>query len=196
MGKPFAVIDTALAGLKRIAPFVAKDLRGAFIKDYAREALLSQGIRHDVQEVFYTQSHRGVVRAIHFQRVREQAKLIRVICGKVYDVAVDLRPDSATFGQWQGFLLNADAPESLYIPEHFGHGYLVLEDAIVSYNCAERFYGEYDDGIRWDDPDIAIDWPLAAHGIASPILSDKDKNLQSFAEFKQKLERSGVSDGK
>jgi dTDP-4-dehydrorhamnose 3,5-epimerase len=108
--------------------------------------------------------------------------LVRPISGRIFDVVVDLRPRSATFGQWQGFYLDASRPQSLYIPEGFGHGYLVLEESVVSYQCAERFYAEYDDGIRWDDPDIGIDWPL--HLVDEAILSQKDQGLQSFAAFR------------
>ncbi len=189
MVQHFSVEDTALPGVRLIASFVSDDSRGEFIKDYSAEVFAAFGIRHKLQEVFYTVSHKGVVRAIHFQRVKEQAKLVRVIKGRIYDVVVDLRLQSTTYGQWQGFYLNDTDKRSLYIPEHFGHGYLVLEDSIVSYKCSEKFNSEYDDGIRWDDIDIAIDWPL--NQVGEVILSNKDKNLQSFKEFTSKYVQSG-----
>ena len=97
-------------------------------------------------------------------------------------MVVDLRKGSETFGQWEGFVLSEENKKELLIPEHFGHGYLVLESSIVSYKCAENFYGEYDDGIIWNDKRLAIDWPLdEVEG--KIILSDKDKNLQTFEEF-------------
>lgn len=185
MIKKFEINETKFEGVKLITPFIAEDERGAFIKDYSKELFENNQIDHELKEVFYTISHKGVVRAIHFQRVKEQAKLVRCISGKIFDVVVDLRKDSNTFGQWIGFELSGDNCCELLIPEHFGHGYLVLEDSIVSYKCAEKFYGEYDDGIRWNDAEINVKWPLELVD-NNVILSDKDKNLQSFAEFRDK----------
>lgn len=174
---------TDIPGLLLIEPFLAEDERGYFLKDYSAETFAGQGIEHDLQEVFYTSSHRGVIRAIHFQRERQQAKLVRVVSGEVFDVVVDLRRDSPGFGRWQGFRL--DGPKKqLLIPGCCGHGYLVLQPSIVSYKCNEKFYGEYDDGIIWDDRELAIEWPLDEAG--ELIISQKDRELQSFAEFKSK----------
>lgn len=184
MNTKFRVDDAKLDGVKIITPFCSNDNRGSFIKDYSQELLETFHVKHELKEVFYTVSHKGVIRAIHFQREKEQAKLVRCIKGKVFDVVVDLRYNSPTFGQWNGFDLNEENQMEILIPEHFGHGYLVLEDAIVSYKCAEKFYGEFDDGILWNDPDIAIDWPIQL--VDKIILSEKDKALQSFKEFKQK----------
>lgn len=181
----FKFDDTELEGLKLIQVFCAEDVRGYFLKDYSREIFQANGIEHDLKEIFYTSSYKGVIRAIHFQRCQQQPKLIRVIKGSVFDVAVDLRKDSPTMGQWRGFYLSEDSRNELLIPGGFGHGYLVLEDSIVSYKCAEKFVSEYDDGIMWNDPDIAVDWPLDKVD-GKIILADKDKNLQSYAEFKEK----------
>lgn len=174
---------TELAGAFLIHPFIADDNRGLFIKDYSEELFLSNGISHSLKEVFYTHSEKGVVRAIHFQSVKEQAKLVRCISGKIFDVIVDLRKESSTYGRWISFVLSGENKLSLYIPEHFGHGYLVLEPSIVSYMCSEKFYGEYDDGIFWKDSSLAIEWPVEL--VDKIILSEKDKNLQSFDEFNQ-----------
>lgn len=176
---------TEIEGLILVKPFVAYDVRGYFIKDYFQELFEQNGIHHDLKEVFYTNSHKGVVRAIHFQRVKQQAKLVRCVWGHVYDVVVDLRKDSKTFGKWQGFDLSEENKDELYIPEGCGHGYLVLEHSVVSYKCGEKFYGEYDDGILWNDPDIGVKWPLELVD-NQVILADKDKNLQTFTEFKEK----------
>ncbi|MCB4335833.1 MULTISPECIES: dTDP-4-dehydrorhamnose 3,5-epimerase [Bacillus cereus group] len=184
MIQKFSFEELDLKDAYLIKPFVAYDERGYFIKDYSKEVFESNGIKHDLKEVFYTSSHAGVIRAIHFQRVNEQAKLVRCVSGEIYDVIVDLRKDSPTFGQWKGFYLSEENKNALYVPEGFGHGYLVIKPSIVSYQCAEKFYGEYDDGIMWDDPEIGINWPL--HSVDTLILSEKDKNLQSFAEFKNK----------
>lgn len=174
-----------LEGAYLIKPFVAYDERGYFIKDYSRELFEEKGIVHDLKEVFYTNSLKGVIRAIHFQRVNEQAKLVRCVSGKIYDVIVDLRKNSPTFGHWKGIYLSEENKNELYVPEHFGHGYLVIEPSIVSYKCAEKYYGEYDDGIMWNDPEIGIDWPLALVD-NKLILSEKDKQLPSFKQFNNK----------
>lgn len=173
-----------LEGAYKITPFYADDIRGGFLKDYSKEIFENNGIKYDLAEVFYTISHRGVVRAMHFQRVKQQAKLVRCISGKVYDVIIDLRMDSPTFKKWQGFYLTGDNMVELLVPQGFGHGYLVIEDSIVSYKCGEKFYGEYDGGIRYDDPDMGIDWPYEEiGGKANVINSEKDDRLPSFREF-------------
>ena len=161
-----------MKGAYEITPFYATDERGGFIKDYNIDAFKQNGIDHELKEVFYTISKKGVIRAMHFQLVKQQAKLVRCISGHVYDVIIDLRPDSPTFGKWQGF----------------GHGYLVLEDSVVSYKCGEVFYGEGDAGIMYDDPDMAIEWPFGKiGGIEKLIISDKDKNLMSLKEYIEKV---------
>lgn len=173
-----------LEGAYLITPFYADDIRGGFIKDYSQEVFNQNGISYDLKEVFYTISHRGVIRAMHFQRVKQQAKLVRCVYGEVYDVIIDLRKDSDTFGKWKGFLLSGDNRKELLIPDGFGHGYLVLQDSIVSYKCAEKFYGEYDSGIKFDDPDMGIIWPYEKiGGKENLIIAEKDQKLQSFKEF-------------
>lgn len=184
MIEKFEFRDTEIEGLIHIKPFFADDVRGYFIKDYSKEEFEKNGINYDLKEVFYTNSHKGVIRALHFQRVEEQPKLVRCVFGKVFDVVVDLRRDSKTFKKWLGFYLSEENREQLLIPEGCAHGYLVLEKSIVSYKCSEKFYGEYDDGIMWNDKDINVQWPLEeVGGIDNIILADKDKNLQSFEEF-------------
>ncbi|MDR1215749.1 MAG: dTDP-4-dehydrorhamnose 3,5-epimerase [Treponema sp.] len=184
MTRKFSFEKTRFDGVFLIKPFVAEDERGYFLKDYSKELFASNGVPHELQEVFYTSSYKGVIRAIHFQREKEQPKLVRCVKGSVFDVVVDLRPGSQTLGQWEGFHLNDENKNEVLIPAHFGHGYLVLEDSIVSYKCAEKFYGEFDDGILWNDSDINVQWPL--ENVGDIILSEKDKNLQSFAEWKTK----------
>lgn len=186
MIRKFEFHPTQIEGLILVKPFVAYDERGYFIKDYSQEVFEQNGIHHDLKEVFYTNSHKGVVRAIHFQRDKQQAKLVRCVWGHVYDVVVDLRKKSDTFGKWQGFDLSEENKDELYVPDGCGHGYLVLEHSVVSYKCGEKFYGEYDDGILWNDPDINVKWPLElVGGKEKVILSDKDKDLQTFAQFKK-----------
>ena len=175
---------TSLNDAYKITPFYADDSRGGFIKDYSKEVFLQNGIEYDLKEVFYTVSHKGVIRALHFQQVKQQPKLVRCIHGSVYDVIMDLRKDSPTFLKWEGFFLTGDNRTELLIPSGFGHGYLVLEDSIVSYKCAEKFYGEYDGGIKFDDPELGIKWPYELiGGKGRVIVAEKDKNLPSLKEF-------------
>lgn len=184
MIQKFEFHKTEIAGVIEITPFNADDIRGCFTKDYSREVFEANGFYYDLAEVFYTTSHRGVIRALHFQRVKQQPKLVRCIWGHVWDVAVDLRKDSPTFKKWLSFDLTGENHKEVLIPEGCAHGYLVLEPSVVSYKCAEKFYGEYDDGILWNDPEIGVEWPLElVGGEENVILADKDKNLQSFLQF-------------
>lgn len=175
-----------LDGAYLIKPFCATDERGCLIKDYNIDMFNQNGITHNLKEVFYTVSKRGVIRAIHFQLIKQQPKLVRCINGHIYDVIVDLRPESPTFGQWRGFHLTGKNMYSLLVPASFGHGYLVIEDSIVSYKCAEVFYGEGDSGIMYDDLDIGIQWPFEdIGGVQNLIISDKDKTLMRFKDYKK-----------
>ena len=185
--RKFEFKELPLKGAYLIQPFYADDERGGFVKDYNIEMFKANGIEHELKEVFYTISKRGVIRAMHFQLVKQQAKLVRCINGHVYDVIVDLRPNSPTFGQWCGFDLTGDNQLELYIPEYFGHGYLVIEDSIVSYKCGEVFYSEGDSGIMYNDPDINIEWPFELiGGEGNLIISEKDKHLMSFSDYKNR----------
>lgn len=183
--KKFEFRELDLKGAYLIQPFYSSDDRGGFIKDYSSAVFNANGIEYDLKEVFYTISKKGVIRALHFQLVKQQPKLVRCVSGHVYDVIVDLRPDSETFGQWRGFDLTGENMNELLIPAFFGHGYLVLEDSIVSYKCAEAFYGEGDSGIMYDDSDIGIDWPFEKIGGEEKlIISEKDKGLMNFSDYK------------
>lgn len=184
MIQKFDFKKTELNGAYLITPFFAEDERGGLLKDYNVDVFKENGIEHDLKEVFYTISKKGVIRATHFQLVKRQPKLVRCVSGKVYDVIVDLDPASPTFKKWQGFMLSGENMNELYIPGTFGHGYLVLEDSVVSYKCGEVFYGAGDSGIKYDDKDIAIDWPFdLIGGKQNLIISEKDKNLMSFKDY-------------
>lgn len=188
MIEKFKFIESDLKGAYVIQPFFADDERGGFIKDYNINEFKSHGIEHELKEVFYTISHRGVIRAIHFQLEHQQAKLVRCVKGHVWDVIVDLRKDSETFGQWRGYDLSEDNRKELYVPQYFGHGYLVLEESIVSYKCGEVFYGDGDSGIMYDDPEIDIKWPFELiEGKENLIISDKDEHLMSFKEYMKRV---------
>ena len=187
MIQKFEFKETEINGLLEVTPFNADDVRDCFTKDYSKEVFEQNGIKHDLMEVFYTTSYKGVIRALHFQREKQQPKLVRCISGHVYDVVVDLRKDSPTFKKWLGFDLIGEKHNEILVPAGCAHGYLVIEPSIVSYKCAEKFYGEFDDGILWDDKDINVEWPLEKiGGMDKLILADKDKNLQSFADFMSK----------
>ncbi len=173
-----------LRGAYIITPFYASDNRGGLIKDYNVDIFQENGIVHDLKEVFYTISKKGVIRALHFQLGKQQAKLVRCINGHIYDVIVDLRPNSPTYGEWRGFHLSGDNMNSLLVPKYFGHGYLVIEDSIVSYKAAEVFYGKGDAGIMYNDPDIGVVWPFELiGGKENLIISEKDLNLMSFRDY-------------
>lgn len=188
MIQKFDFQELDLEGAYFIKPFFASDNRGGLIKDYNIDVFKKNGIMHELKEVFYTISKKGVIRATHFQLEKQQAKLVRCISGHVYDVIVDLRPDSPTYGQWRGFHLTGENMNMLLVPEYFGHGYLVIEDSVVSYKCAEVFYGEGDSGIMYNDPSINIEWPFEEiGGRENLIISEKDLNLQSFQTYTKKM---------
>lgn len=189
MMQKFEFRETMIPGCVEVTPFNADDVRGCFTKDYSKEVFAQNGIHYDLAEVFYTTSHKGVIRALHFQRVKQQPKLVRCVWGSVWDVAVDLRKDSPTFRKWRSFELTGENHREILIPAGCAHGYLVLEPSVVSYKCSEKFYGEYDDGVLWNDPELGVAWPLErVGGEENLILADKDRNLQSFAQF---MERYG-----
>jgi dTDP-4-dehydrorhamnose 3,5-epimerase len=163
-------------------PIVHLDDRGAFYESY-NQTVFTEWLGRDV--VFVQDNHstsrRGVLRGLHYQiPPAAQAKLIRVTRGVVFDVAVDIRRSSPSFGQWRGFEMTAEDHRQLWVPEGFAHGFLALTDgAEVQYKTSGLFSAAHDRGIRWDDPEIAIDWPL---GVANPSLSAKDASAPTLAE--------------
>lgn len=184
MIQKFDFHESQISGVYDILAFNAGDIRGCLTKDYSKDIFGANGIPYDLAEVFYTTSHKGVIRALHFQHVKQQPKLVRCIHGHVWDVVVDLRRNSQTFKKWLAFDLTGENCREVLIPAGCAHGYLVLEESIVSYKCAEKFYGDYDDGILWDDPDIGVPWPLElAGGRENIILAEKDRKLQTFQQF-------------
>lgn len=177
-----------LSGAYLIKVFHNEDLRGGFVKDYNQDLFLKNGISHELKETFYTISKKGVIRALHFQLITQQPKLVRCISGKVYDVIVDLRPNSNTFKKWMGFYLTGDNHTELFVPKYFGHGYLVIEDSIVSYKASEGFLASGDSGIMYNDPQINIEWPFdEIGGKQNLIISEKDKNLLSLDDYIEKV---------
>ena len=180
MGK-FKFTDTGIKDMFVVEPTVFEDNRGYFMETYQYKDFKDAG--HDLTFVQDNQSTstKGVLRGLHLQLKYPQGKLVRVIKGKVFDVGVDLRGDSPTYGKWYGEILSEDNKKQLYVPPKFAHGFLVLSDeAEFLYKCTEFYHGDDESGIKWDDEDIGIDWPL--DDIDELILSDKDKKWKSFKE--------------
>lgn len=176
----FLFEETRFSEAYLIHPFFAQDSRGCFIKDYDKELFNRRGISIDLSESFESYSVKNVIRGLHFQTMEPQIKLVRVVQGEIYDVIVDLRADSKSFGKWQGFILSDVNRNSLYIPKGFAHGYCVRsETAIVTYKCAGFYHKAADTGIVWNDRELAVVW-----GVEEPIVSDRDQNLMSFREFR------------
>lgn len=183
----FAFHKTSIEGLILIEPHVFEDERGYFIKDFEKNVFVANGLPDFVIESNESKSKKGTIRGLHFQQKHSQGKLIRVIRGAVYDVAVDLRFGSPTFGKWEGFELSESNHLELFIPKGFAHGYLALaDDSIFSYKCTDIYSPEFDSGIRFDDPDINVRWPFEKVGLENIITSAKDAKLQSFSEFVRK----------
>lgn len=177
----FTFLPTRIKGLCRVRPFFTQDARGYFLKSFERDAFRAQGIDMDIQESFETWSRKGVLRGLHFQSKAPQAKLIRALQGRIFDVTVDLRRGSDTFGQWEGFMLDDEERCALYIPPGFAHGFLVVsEKAQVSYQCAGAYLAREDTGVVWNDPDICVQWPL--HLVDGIVLSPRDQSLPSLRE--------------
>lgn len=179
----FAFQKTTIPGLILIESFCAEDERGYFSKFYEKNIFRQHGIELDVWEAMSSQSRKGVIRGLHFQTKHWQSKLIRCEAGEIFDVAVDLREGSDTFGRWEGFFLSPENRRLLYIPEGFAHGVMALADNTVhSYLCGDRYDPGSDGGIRWDDPDIGIEWPLdRVEG--NVIVSEKDAALPYMKEI-------------
>lgn len=164
-----------------IKPKVFGDSRGFFLESYSKKVFAEQGIETEFVQNNHSKSEKkGTLRGLHFQNPPyTQAKLVRVTKGKVYDVIVDLRKNSETYGQWEGFELTAENFQMLFIPQGFAHGFMTLEDNTeFQYKCDNYYAPESESGIIWNDPTLNINWP-----IAEPILSEKDKNHPEFKNF-------------
>jgi dTDP-4-dehydrorhamnose 3,5-epimerase len=174
----FTFIPTEIPDVVIVETKTYGDSRGYFMETYQEQAFVSGGIKvHFVQDN-QSSSTRGVLRGLHFQKCYPQAKLVRVLSGAVFDVAVDIRRDSPTYGKWVGVELSAENRRQLFVPRGLAHGFLVLTDsAEFAYKCDEFYHPEDEGGLAWDDPQIGVRWPLgqALGKEKLPILSDKDK---------------------
>ena len=184
MGK-FSVETCDIEGLKVITPTVFGDERGYFMETYQQKDFAEIGITEEFVQDNQSSSKRGVLRGLHYQINYPQDKLVRVVSGTVFDVAVDLRKDSKTFGKWFGVLLSAENKKQFFIPKNFAHGFLVLSDyAEFTYKCTDFYHPNDEGGIKFDDPDIGIDWPYE-EGVEL-TLSEKDKNWPGLKNYKHK----------
>ena len=169
-----------IPGLLLIEPRRFGDARGWFAEVWQDERYRAAGIAETFVQDNLAKSAKGVLRGLHAQEPHAQGKLVQVFSGAVFDVAVDLRVGSPTFGRWQGVTLNAEFGEQFYVPPGFGHGYYVLSDsALFGYKTTDVYCPQDEFGVRWVDPDLAIDWPLEG----KPVLSDKDRTAPTLAEI-------------
>ncbi len=170
-----------IEGLYTIQPTVFGDARGYFMETYNYEDFKAAGLDMVFVQDNQSSSTKGVLRGLHFQREHTQGKLVRVVSGEVFDVAVDIRKGSKTFGKWFGVTLSAEKKNMFYIPEGFAHGFYVLSDtAEFTYKCTDFYDPSSEGGIKWDDPTIAVDWPIP-EGV-TPNISEKDAKHPAFSE--------------
>lgn len=173
------VHNLPLSGAFLIEPDVYGDKRGFFMEMWHRDRYADCGIDTPFVQDNLSRSTHGVLRGLHFQNPHPQGKLISVLDGEVYDVIVDIRADSETFGQWHGVTLSADNKRQVYVPEGFAHGFLVTGDtALFHYKCTDVYAPDAEGSIRWNDPAIGIDWPMD-----TPTLSDKDRDAPLLADL-------------
>ena len=178
----FNFIKTKIPDLYIIEPKVFGDKRGYFMESYSQKDFLEAGLCMTFVQDNESKSCKGVLRGLHFQTKHTQGKLVRVTQGEVWDVAVDLRKGSPTYGKWEGVYLSADNKRQFYVPEGFAHGFVVTsEEAVFNYKCTDFYAPEYDSGLLWNDEDVAIEWPI--EGIDEILLSEKDKKQKTLKEL-------------
>ncbi|MFP4579834.1 MAG: dTDP-4-dehydrorhamnose 3,5-epimerase [Candidatus Sumerlaeia bacterium] len=171
--------ETPLQELKIITPRVFGDERGFFYESYSEGKFREMGLPTKWVQDNHALSVKDTLRGLHFQKGDGQNKLVRCTRGSIWDVAVDIRPDSPNFGKWFGLELSAENKKMIFVPKGFAHGYLVLSDeAETQYKCSSLYDAEIETEVKWDDPDIGVEWP-----VEHPILSDRDKQAQSFREY-------------
>ena len=184
----FTFTETFIEGVKAIDVKTYGDERGYFAETYKRPDFIAGGISCEFVQDNQSSSNKGVLRGLHFQIEHPQAKLVRVVSGKVFDVAVDLRKGSPTYGKWEGIVLSAENRRQFFIPRGFAHGFLVLSDtAEFCYKCDDIYHPNDEGGLMWNDPEIGIEWPALdgdkALDVAKLILSDKDRRHPGLSEL-------------
>ena len=177
----FDISETTLKGAFLITPFFAGDNRGEFVKNFERDIYKEAGIEFCINETFLSKSAKNVIRGLHFQIRHPQAKLVSVVRGRVWDVIVDLRPDSATYKKWLSFELSEENHRCVLVPRGFAHGFVSLEDdTVMLYQCDGKYDSETDTGIIYNDAEIGIDWPVDD---TVAIHSARDLTLKSFKDY-------------
>lgn len=178
----FNFIETKIKDLYIIEPKVFGDQRGYFMESYNAEHFREVGLTMTFVQDNESKSSKGVLRGLHFQTRYTQGKLVRVTKGEVFDVAVDLRKGSPTYGQWEGVILSEENKRQFYVPEGFAHGFLVLSDeAVFNYKCTDFYHPEYDSGLLWNDEEVNIQWPLDR--VDNLLLSEKDKKQKKLKDL-------------
>lgn len=185
MGK-FKKIETSIDGVYIIEPTVFGDNRGYFMETYSKKDFEEIGLYYNFVQDNQSKSKKGVLRGLHFQKENTQAKLVRVLKGEVFDVAVDLRQSSKTYGKWEGIILSEENKKMFMIPRGFAHGFLVLsEEAEFTYKCDDIYNHNAEGGLAWNDPDVGIKWPLENIKMENLLTSEKDAKWPSLKELQQ-----------
>ena len=176
-------LQTRLDGVVLLEPEVHGDARGFMVETYRRDTWAEHGVEVEFVQHNHSRSSKGTLRGLHFQTEPGQAKLVRCPRGRIFDVAVDLRTGSATYGQWEGHELDDELHRQLFVPAGFGHGFAVLSDvADVSYLLSSAYDPATESGIAWDDPDVGVEWP-----VKDPLLSERDKQAPRLAKVAETL---------
>lgn len=183
----FEFKKTKISDLLVIQPHMCPDERGLYKKYYEKNIFAKNGITCLFTESSDLYSQKGTLRGLHYQTERSQAKLIHVISGVLFDVALDLRDSSPTFGEYHTELLKAEEQKVVFIPEGFAHGFIALTDnTVFSYQCSGEYVPSACGGIRWDDPELSIPWPLKEYDVGKVIATEKDKSWPTLSEYKVK----------
>lgn len=178
------LIKTTIDGVLLVKPKIFGDARGYFVETWQKERYEDCGIALPFVQDNHSESSKGILRGLHFQKKHPQGKLVMVSYGEVFDVAVDIRENSPTFGKWYGAILNQENQNQLWIPPGLAHGFVVLSDfAHFHYKCTDYYHPNDEGSIRWNDPDLGIDWPIDFE----PVLSDKDSKAPWFKDFRKEL---------
>lgn len=182
---PFEFYKAEIDGIIVVTPHTYPDERGLYEKCYEKETFFKNGIKCVFSECSDIYSQKGALRGLHYQSICPQAKLIHVLSGILFDVALDLRKDSVTFGQYHTELLRAEEKKTVFIPEGFAHGFIALADrTIFSYMCSGKYIPSACGGILWNDPGLNIPWPLKEYGITEIIATEKDKNWPTLEQYR------------
>jgi len=176
-------LPTKLDGVVLLEPVAHGDERGFFVETFRRDLWAEHGVEAEFVQHNHSRSAQGTLRGLHFQTEPGQAKLVSCARGEIFDVAVDLRRDSSTYGQWEGHVLDDEAHRQLYVPVGFAHGFAVLSEvADVTYLCSSTYDPATESGIAWDDPGVGVEWPLG-----DPLVSERDRSAPTLAEVAETL---------